>query len=231
LESFPTKQDESEASGQKSTSSKKQDLSLYGVLIWLFSFNSDFYFKVKTISAGISPFVDTVSDILLAGEWFRQGHIYWPALMLICIFLGSAVQFAIRFKATPKKYRTVSSMLGYGLVCLFGLGTATWVPRLVRCRILEESREYEDNMEGFLIFKVLEAVCEAGPALLLNSYTMALSLLTVEKAPEVVPLTWVGFIVSVVTFSYAIISLHIESVGVTSWRSLYLLSFFLCSTS
>jgi len=122
-------------------------------------------------------------------------------------------------------------MLGYGLVCLLGLGTATWVPTLVRCKILEESREYEDNMEGFLIFKVLEAVCEAGPALLLNSYTMALSLLTVEKAPEVVPLTWVGFIVSVVTFSYAIISLHIESVGVTSWRSLYLLSFFLCSTS
>jgi len=83
-------------------------------------------------------------------------------------------------------------------------------------------------MEGFLIFKVLEAVCEAGPALLLNSYTMALSLLTEEKAPEVVPLTWVGFIVSVVTFSYAIISLHIESVGVTSWKkSLFAFVFFM----
>jgi len=151
--------------------------------------------------------------------------------MLTCILLGSAVQFAIRFKATPKKYRTVPSMLGYGLVCLLGLGTATWVPRLVRCRILEESREYEDNMEGFLIFKVLEAVCEAGPALLLNSYTMALSLLTEEKAPDVVPLTWVGFIVSVVTFTYAIISLHIESIGVTCWKMSLFAFVFLCSTS
>lgn len=55
-------------------------------------------------------------------------------------------------------------------------------------------------------FKWLESVLEAAPSILLTSYTIVLSLFNEQDSPEVIPITWISFLISVSILTHSSIS-------------------------
>jgi len=180
-----------------------QAVSNLEIFWYLLQLNKDSLFKCELIGSCVAGAVDVVTDVILVFEWYRQGHIWWPSILISMILLSSIVACVLRARFF---WRLNAKELVMLFIWLIGLGPCTAIPSLVSGRIRRSAKKETTISKWFSFFKFIGVVFESGPSFILTSYTIAVSLFSDRDAAEVLPITYISLVFSLGSISLTLLT-------------------------